>query len=339
MLPSAGGPGWRVVEFFAGIGGLACAWPEAEIRAAIDINQKAALAYRRNLKHRFLIREIESLADSELQQFDASFWWLSPPCQPFSRRGQRKDIEDARTRALLRLIDAIASIRPTAIGLENVIGFADSQAAERLLDRLDACGYQVMVRELCPSQMQWPNRRPRYYLLASLERLPAWQPLPTYQLELSQLVEDSHSLDDHPQIWLPAQQFERFAAAIDRIDSLQVGAISACFASSYGKTLLQAGSYLRSGDRYRRFTPREVARLLGFPETYCLQGLGYRTLWKLLGNSLSLPAVRYVLSHLPGGPTPVLNANRPDAYPGKSTTILPKTRIAEADGTGFGDGL
>ena len=35
---------WRAIEFFAGIGGFACAWPEGDIAAAIDIDPVALKA-------------------------------------------------------------------------------------------------------------------------------------------------------------------------------------------------------------------------------------------------------------------------------------------------------
>ncbi len=289
-------PERRVLELFAGIGGLACCWSSAHVVAAIDINQNAAHVYRRNFSHPYAIREIQSLTDRELADYQADFWWLSPPCQPFSRRGHRQDEVDPRTRGLLRMIQAIDALRPRALGLENVVGFAKSQTCELLRKCLDNAGYCVLMDDLCPSQMAWPNRRPRTYLLASLDPLLDWQPLPQYAASLVDFLEPDISPDSD--LWLADELKTQYSQAIDRVDPSDDNSIAACFAGSYGKTLLRAGSYLRCGDHYRRFAPREVARLMGFPNSFDLAGVSQRTAWKLLGNSLSLPVVRYVLSHL-----------------------------------------
>ncbi len=290
-----------VLELFAGIGGLACAWPEARIVAAIDINETAASVYRRNFSHPYWTREIASLSNNELRGCNADFWWMSPPCQPFSRRGRGRDIADPRTAGLLRVIDAIGECLPAAIGLENVIGFSESLACERLVDQLSKTGYQWLTAELCPSQLGWPNRRPRFYMLASRQTLPDWQPLPKFSIQLAQLIDTgiTEANDFVEQLKLSSIECRRNLDGLDRIEAADELRPTACFASSYGKTLRHSGSYLRCGSTYRRFSPREVARLLGIQDTFLLDGLSPRTAWKLLGNSLSLPVVRYVLSHVP----------------------------------------
>lgn len=298
-------PQRRVLELFAGLGGLACAWPEAEIAAAIDINSIAARVYRQNFSHDYLIQEIESLTDAVLENFRADFWWLSPPCQPFSRRGQSshrpRDIDDPRCGGLLRIIDALDHCRPNAIGVENVVGFEGSLAHQTLVRQLQGCGYSIRSLEICPSQLGWPNRRPRFYLLGSQQPLGDWQPLPNYSLRLDALLDPSLSPEAEAtvELLLSEEDLVRYRDALDRIEGCDGESVTACFAGSYGKTLLRAGSYLRCGAAYRRFSPNEVARLLGFPEQFRLQGLEPRSAWKLLGNSLSLPVVRYVLSHVP----------------------------------------
>ena len=55
----------RVLELFAGIGGLRCAWPEATLVAAVDINQIARDVYLRNHSGPYHIREIASMRSSD----------------------------------------------------------------------------------------------------------------------------------------------------------------------------------------------------------------------------------------------------------------------------------
>ena len=60
---------WRAVEFFAGIGGFACAAPQCEIAAAIDIDRDARTVYQRHWSHPYWIREIGSLTAACLALF------------------------------------------------------------------------------------------------------------------------------------------------------------------------------------------------------------------------------------------------------------------------------
>lgn len=310
-------PPWRAIEFFAGIGGFAWAWPTCDIAVAIDIDQTARAVYRRHWPHPYLLKEIGSLSAESLAPLHANLWWLSPPCQPYSRRGQQRDVDDPRAASLLHLISLIPKLRPRAIALENVLGFGASRARARLEKVLLECNYQLATCELCPTELGWPNRRPRFYLLACLEPLRPWQPLPDCTTSVRAILEGalqpdeldgSSATDDQTSLLgedvsclISQRERALFGDALDRVDIQQPNAVTACFGSSYGKSLLHAGSYvITARDQWRRFTPREVARLLGYPPSFTLPAdLSCRRAWKLLGNSLSIPVVRYVLSHLP----------------------------------------
>jgi DNA (cytosine-5)-methyltransferase 1 len=290
---------WRAIEFFAGIGGFATAWPKGNIVAAFDINQRAAEVYQANHPHPYKIREIETISLDELTQLAGNFWWMSPPCQPYTTRGKQRDIEDHRSRSLLRLIELIPHCVPDCIVLENVVGFVGSKAQLLLIEQLSRCGYRVQDVQLCPTELHWPNRRKRYYLIASMRHHPhPWKPKPVNQIALHEILEKQIK-DDTNELLIAHDAFAKIVGGTDRV-SPESSKPTACFASSYGRSLVRSGSYLEQRDgSYRRFTPREVASLMGYPPTFKLPGhLGNRELWKLLGNSLSIPAVKYVLSHL-----------------------------------------
>ncbi len=306
MTPKDNAVDFRAIEFFAGLGGFATAWPEVDIATAIDIHQVAAQIYAANHRHPFWIREIESIAIEVLVALNANLWWMSPPCQPYTLRGQRRDVEDPRAQSLLRLIDLIADCQPEFLLLENVRGFAMSLALDQFTKQLDRCGYRWQTIELCPTEMGWPNKRPRFYLIASRgEELASWRELPYYTCRTADLVDwQVDAREVAAELLMEQTTVKSIEEGIDRCDPKSNRA-TACFGSSYGRSLLNSGSYLRlPDDGYRRFSPREVANLLGFPQSFALPvACRTRTLWKLLGNSLSIPAVRYVLSHLPSGPS------------------------------------
>ncbi|MEM7560994.1 MAG: DNA cytosine methyltransferase, partial [Planctomycetota bacterium] len=278
----------KAIEFFAGIGGFAYSWPTAQVVAAYDISELCQQVYEQNHPGSFITKEIASLSAEELTNWQADLWWMSPPCQPFTSRGNEKDIQDPRCAALLHLMDLIPKCLPSQIGLENVAGFRDSQAMQRLVATLKHSGYTVQSCDCCPSQLGWPNRRPRFHLLAARDpsALRPWQDVesqPSHHPRsprLKELVMDQQVNSD-PEVWLEPEKTEAFEDGLDRVSADDANAVTACFGSSYGKSILQAGSYLQTTDGLRRFTPREVARLMGFPEDLDMGGLSIRQQWKV----------------------------------------------------------
>jgi site-specific DNA-cytosine methylase len=292
----------QVLELFAGIGGVATALGCQRIAASLDISTDAKLVYGANFQTPYFVREIDSVSDLQLSQWSSHFWWMSPPCQPYSRRGNQRDRGDRRAFALQRVLDGIRFCRPPSLGLENVQGFEGSQAHSRLIQCLDELGYCRQSIRLCPTEMGWPNRRPRYYLIASHRQLAPWKPLPQYRISWEDFLLPISGGSENEHLWISDSAISKFECALDLMMPGFERA-TACFAGSYGKTWLHAGSYLSTDCGVRRFAPREVARFLGFPDSFALPALSAsvsqsdRKLWKLLGNSLSIPCTTYVMQH------------------------------------------
>jgi len=61
----------------------------------------------------------------DIDRYNATCWLLSPPCQPYTNGGQKKDTEDPRAKALLHLIDLLPQLDviPKYVFLENVKNF------------------------------------------------------------------------------------------------------------------------------------------------------------------------------------------------------------------------
>lgn len=286
----------RFIEFFAGIGGFAACCDSHKIVAAIDIDQAAKRVYGLNFGHPYFNISLESVKSDWLASFHANAWWLSPPCQPFSRRGRQQDRRDSRSRGLENLLHMIPQLRPNWILLENVIGFAESEMFELSRTILKEAGYNWQTLEICPSQWGWPNRRPRFYLMATTAALPAWKEFPEFEFGWKALVDPTFA----EELIVDRAFYDKFHASLDRMGGEREHEPTACFGSSYGVVSSGAGSYFEyQPNRYRRFSPREVLRLLGFSDSFRLdQTLLLKKQWKLAGNSLSLPVVRYLLSHL-----------------------------------------
>lgn len=304
----------RVLELHCGIGGCAAALVgRATVTAAIDVNTVALGVYRHNFAHRTATRAIESLRADDPLLRGAEVWWMSPPCQPYTRRGKGRDLDDLRSRGFLHLLELIDRLRPPALALENVPEMRGSQAHARLREVLDRGGYEVAEILLCPTELGVPNRRRRFYVLADRNGLARWALLRSaHDARASETappvvparsphppLRDFLDAEDSAELQVPGELLARYEHAIDIVDADDPDAVAATFTSAYGRSPVRAGSYLRRNSIVRHFSPNEILSLLGFPASYRLPpDLARANAWRLVGNSLSITVVRQVVSAL-----------------------------------------
>jgi len=285
----------RALELFSGIGGFAAAVAgRAEVVAAYDQSGDARATYALNFPGaRLVARNLDRVSADELARHRADLWWLSPPCEPYTLRGARRDLDDTRARSLLVLLEILTLLRPRHVALENVAGFATSRARVRGLEMLTGAGYHVREALRCPTELGLPMRRPRYYLAASQEPLREPAPLAALPLPLTAFLDAAPD----PALAVPADFAARHARAFHVVDPADPTAIASCFGSSYGHACHGAGSVIRTAAGLRFFSPPEMARLLGLPEPFHFpESLPLTGRWRLLGNSLAVPAVREIVA-------------------------------------------
>jgi DNA (cytosine-5)-methyltransferase 1 len=325
----------QALEFFSGIGSFAeaCRNLPVEVIAAFDQNTSANEVYESNFKLKPESRNLDTIEARRIP--DAHLWWLSPPCTPYSRRGKQSDLDDARARSLLHLIEILPLKRPQYFFLENVIGFADSAVHAELVKSLNQAGYTVCEVDLCSTQFGVPMRRPRRFVIGHLDVSPDALPkevFPGYCAgnehaagtllnQSANLVRSANSLPPPPapggakslQDFLDQQidpalivspaEVEKYERGFNIIDEQNVEAIAICFTKGYWRCKLASGSLIRMADGgVRRFSPREMLRLFGFSDAFQFPtNYSLPKIWQLIGNAVDVRAISYLLNvdHLP----------------------------------------
>ena len=104
----------KVLELFSGIGGMHFALKEAEkylngvkfeISRAIDISDIANEIYKFNFPEvQVKANNICGLTPELLNKLEVDGIFMSPPCQPFTRQGNQKDVEDNRTEPFIHIV-------------------------------------------------------------------------------------------------------------------------------------------------------------------------------------------------------------------------------------------
>jgi site-specific DNA-cytosine methylase len=218
---------------------------------------------------------------------------MSPPCAPHGIRGKQGDLSDPRSAAFQQLLRWLPEVRPRAVALENVPGFAGSGAHRAFVQAAEAAGLVHRAeREICPTELGVPGVRRRFYAVASAKPVSVGE-VPRRPFPLRDVIDERDARDA---LRVPAAVVERFGGAFHRVDPRDDAAVAACFTRAYTRSPVYAGSYLVQGEGVRWFSPEEIARLHGHPEGFSFAGLPEATAWKLVGNGLSVPVVRWVLS-------------------------------------------
>jgi len=331
----------RVLEFYSGIGGmhyaLMSSGVEASVVAAFDINTCANHVYRSNFPRTPLYqRNICGLTVEYIEQLHGDVFLMSPPCQPFTRQGNKGDDKDNRTSSFLHILNVLLKLvhKPGHVLVENVQGFEESATRHHLITTLMKCGYTYQEFLLTPTQFGIPNSRLRYYLLAKLTPLKfyfstAEKPMTTLPdgitwpcvTPLCYFIQPL-SVSEEDKLLVPVEVLSRYASVLDIVqeDSTQC----CCFTKAYGHYVEGTGSVLQcNGDsvldeafkeyilggrksadslvklRLRYFSPTEVAGLLWFPAQFQFPGdVTTKQQYKLLGNSLNVHVVSVLLHRI-----------------------------------------
>jgi DNA (cytosine-5)-methyltransferase 1 len=288
------GPFVRVLELFSGLGGWRCALGDrGNVVAAYDVSEAANDTYTLNHGEQAKARELATVPLAELAAHGADTWVMSPPCQPFCRMGNHQGLADRRSRAFRHLMDLFREAPPEHLVLENVPGFPGSDAHALLSERIRAHGMHQQDLQACPSRFGLPNQRARVFVLASRRPLEV-RPLPDLP---PRPLSDFLDAEENPELYLRPETLARHHYGMDFVTPEDRR--STCFIGGYGQRYVGSGSFLRIERGVRRFSPSEVACLLGLPGSFRFpEGLPLEARYRLLGNGLSIPVAAWVLDHL-----------------------------------------
>lgn len=152
----------KVLDLFAGCGGLSLGFEAAGFETiGYECVEAAVETYNKNLKgHCFCDMLKVGYQYPDIDKIDIVVG--GPPCQPFSRIGSQKGIEDARDGFPI-FIDAIKRIQPKVFMFENVQNILGRHKwyLELILDELRKLGYVVEYRVLNAVNYGVPQNRER----------------------------------------------------------------------------------------------------------------------------------------------------------------------------------
>lgn len=299
---------------FAGIGGIDLGFEQAgcEIVWANDIDKYACKTYRLNFGEEYLVEgDIKDISTKDIPKFDiltAGF-----PCQAFSSVGLLQGFDDPRGNLFFEVIRVVKDIKPRVVFLENVANLLkhdDGNTFNVIKSMLEELGYTVLFQVMNAKEYgNLPQQRNRIYIVAFrfMKNLikfkyPEMIPLTRTAFDLydKERQDDKYYMDGH-RMW---DRMMEYMTERDRVYRFTDWGLSRSREGICPTLLAAMGSRFERipffYDNYsvRLMTPRECARMQGFPENYILPETNEKQVYKQIGNSVAVPVVYRIAENI-----------------------------------------
>lgn len=316
------------IELCAGAGGQALGLEAAgfEHELLIEIESAACQTLKQN-RPSWNVREADVRTLSGARYRGIDLLAAGVPCPPFSIAGKQRGPDDERDLfpTALRLVD---EIRPAAVILENVPGFASERFQHYrrgIVRRLTSMGYGVDWRILNACDYGVPQLRPRFVLVAIKQRNFsdfAWPSAVGPPPSVGDALYDLMSADG----WSGAKVWSRRAKGIA---PTLVGGSRLHGGPDLGPTRARAAwrslgvdgrgvadsppNAATPADAVPRLTVRMAARVQGFPDSWVFSGRKTAA-YRQVGNAFPPPIARAVAERVRAALLGVRNSAEPEQY-------------------------
>lgn len=267
-----------------------------EIVYANDIDDNACNIFKENFKITPDSRDIREVKSEELPEFDILTGGF--PCQSFSiiaQNPKRLGVKDERGKLFFEMCRILRERQPKCFIAENVKGILTANkrnAFPLIIKEFEDSGYDVQYRILNSADYGVPQKRERVIIVGFRKDLRISFNFPEAEIE----SEDGYApLREVIEADVDEKYFfsdRAVAGMMKKRESMNKGR-----AQDINKPCNTVGAHLAKvslnstdpvlmqGSRYRRFTPREVARIQSFPDEFELVG-SEAAQYRALGNAI-----------------------------------------------------
>lgn len=319
----------KSIDLFAGIGGIRLGFEQAfgekiETVFVSEWDTSCQKTYRANFKDGFDIAgDITKIDEKDIPSFDICLAGF--PCQAFSIAGKRKGFrDDLKGMSRGTLFFDVARIcdlhKPKVIFCENVKGLMNHDRGltfKVILGTLEQIGYKIFSWLLNSKDFGVPQNRERVYIVAFRKDIAPKEFTPPEGVDEQKCIEDI--LDAAPipskyylsDVYLETLKRHRtyheslghgFGYEIRDVKGI-AGTIVCGGMGRERNLIIDAREHSMipmtkikgkiNNENIRKMTPREWARLQGFPDSFKLP-LADTQMYKQFGNSVTVPVIKAI---------------------------------------------
>lgn len=315
---------YRSIDLFAGIGGIRLGFEQAfgnDIKTVFvsEWDKKAVETYKANFDDKIDIAgDITEVNENDIPEHDILLAGF--PCQAFSLAGHKKGFEDARGTLFFDVARIIKRHNPKVVFCENVKNLVNHDRGRTfkvIKEILEELGYVVFYKVLNSKNFGVPQNRERIYIVTFRKDIAPKTfefPEKTDDTKVIKDIVEEHEVS--PKYYLSTAYLESLKKHKERHASKGNG-----FGYEIRSTDSVAGAIVCGGmgrernliidnrltnftpvthikgeinrEFVRKMTPREWARLQGFPNDFKFV-VADTHLYKQFGNSVTVPVIRAI---------------------------------------------
>ena len=298
---------FKYIDLFAGIGGIRMPFQNlgGECVFSSEIDKYAAQTYEANYGEK-PSGDITQINAESIPNFDILLAGF--PCQAFSIAGKRKGFEDTRGTMFFEVERILEEKKPKSFLLENVKGLTNhdhGRTFKIMLDILEnKLGYKVYYKVLNAKNFGLPQNRERIMIVGFKNHNIDFK----FPEEINKETKVGDILIDNPdskytisdKIWESHQlRKERnrakgngFGYSLFNEESPYTSTISARYYKDGSEILIS-----QEGKNPRKLTPREAARLQGYPDSFKIV-VSDTQAYKEFGNSVPVNMINAVAQEM-----------------------------------------
>lgn len=277
---------------------------ELEIVYANDIDDNACNIFKENFGIEPDNRDIREVGSNEIPEFDILTGGF--PCQSFSiiaQNPKRLGVKDERGKLFFEMCRILREKQPKCFIAENVKGILSANkksAFPLIIKEFEDSGYDVSYAILNSANYGVPQKRERVIIVgfrkdldikfefpcATVQDENAFTPLSDV---IKNVVDEKYFFSQRA-----VEGMMKKRASMNKGRAQDVSKPCNTVGAHLAKVSLNSTDpVLLVNERYRRFTPREVARIQSFPESFELVG-SEAAQYRALGNAIPPVMIWYV---------------------------------------------
>ncbi len=302
---------YSMIDLFAGIGGTRLGFYQTgrtKVVFSSEIDRFAAKTYEANFGEA-PAGDITKISADEIPGHDILVGGF--PCQAFSQAGRKKGFEDTRGTLFFEIARILKERQPKAFLLENVKNLTlhdNGRTFEVIKNTLRELGYEIYPMLFKAKDFGVPQNRERIYIAGfNREKVSCYADFnapvpPKKQICVGDILEKDvdpkYTISD--QLWEGhrrrkienRENGKGFGYSLFNGESPYTNTISARYYKDGSEILIE-----QAGRNPRKLTPRECARLQGFPEEFIIP-VSDTQAYKEFGNSVAVPVIHAIAEQI-----------------------------------------
>lgn len=280
-----------------------------DILYAVDIDSYAVETYNQNFFHHAECADVKDVDFSKLPDVDVMIGGF--PCQSFSTVNPTKDTNDDRANLYKQIVRFLSVKRPKYFICENVKGLVtlkNGSIIEKIVKEFESVGYNVKYHIVKAVEYGIPQRRERVIIVGIREDIVYNYVYPKALLKDGEYIPLSAVIDE---LAIPEEKYYFSQKAVQGVKNAKnnmkrglwqdLNAPCLTITSHLAKTSMNSRDPILlvnpETELYRRFTPREAARIQSFPDNFKLNKSEAKS-YKQIGNAIPPVMMWYIAKAL-----------------------------------------